>query len=192
VAVASFESGQWKDGQLPANVRVGSNTRIHGELAFKRFRSRHDPALTIGGNCTLDGVQFALGPDARMTIADYCYFTNVILMCEQEMRIGSYVMMGWNSAIADSDFHPLEPALRIADAMACSPLGEGRPRPELVCRPVVIEDGVWIGPNATILKGVHIGAGAFIEPGTLLTSDVPAGARVLGNPARVIAKRGEW
>ncbi len=127
-----------------------------------------------------------------MTIGNYCYFTNAILMCEQEIRIGSYVMMGWNTAIADSDFHPLEPALRLADALAFSPLGEGRPRPAVVCRPVVIEDGVWIGPNATILKGVHIGAGAFIEPGSLLTSDVPARARVLGNPARIIGQPGEW
>jgi acetyltransferase-like isoleucine patch superfamily enzyme len=50
----------------------------------------------------------------------------------------------------------------------------------------VIEDDVWIGPNATLLKGVRIGAGAFIEAGSLVTRDVPAGATVLGNPAQIL------
>ena len=51
---------------------------------------------------------------------------------------------------------------------------------------VVIEDNVWIGPNATIFKGVRIGSGAWIGPGSVVTRDVPAGARVSGNPARVV------
>jgi acetyltransferase-like isoleucine patch superfamily enzyme len=53
-------------------------------------------------------------------------------------------------------------------------------------RPVVIDDDVWIGPNATILKGVHVGTGAWIEAGALVTRDVPPRARVLGNPAQVV------
>jgi acetyltransferase-like isoleucine patch superfamily enzyme len=53
---------------------------------------------------------------------------------------------------------------------------------------VIIEDDVWIGPNVTILKGVRIGAGAFIEPGSLVTRDVPPRARVLGNPAQVVGE----
>ena len=61
----------------------------------------------------------------------------------------------------------------IADAIACSPLGKGRPRPEISRRPVIIEDDVWIGPNAAVLKGVRIGAGAFVEAGSLATRDVP-------------------
>ncbi len=100
----------------------------------------------------------------------------------------SYVVIGWNATIADTDFHPLSPAERIADAVACSPLGEGRPRPPIPRKAVVIEDDVWIGPNATILKGVHIGRGAFIEAGSLVTRDVPPRARILGNPAQVIGE----
>jgi acetyltransferase-like isoleucine patch superfamily enzyme len=102
--------------------------------------------------------------------------------------VGNYVLMGWNTTITDTDFHPIAPAERIADAMACSPLGKGRVRPQVARKPVVIEDDVWIGPNAAILKGVRIGAGAIIEPGSVVTRDVPAGARVLGNPAQVIGK----
>jgi acetyltransferase-like isoleucine patch superfamily enzyme len=178
----------WAHGPLPPNARVGTGTIISGEHAFKRFRSRQPDALVIGANCTMDGVHFAVEAEGRIRIGDFCYFTNAVLLCELELRIGNYVVIGWNASIADSDFHPIAPAERIADAIACSPLGNGRPRPAVARRPVVIEDDVWIGPNATILKGVRIGAGAFIEAGALVTRDVPERARMLGNPAQVIGE----
>jgi acetyltransferase-like isoleucine patch superfamily enzyme len=173
---------------LPPHVRVGLGTVITGEHAFKRFRAKQADALVIGANTTMDGVHFAIETEGRIQIGDYCYFTNAVLLCELELRIGSYVVIGWNASIADSDFHPLRPAERIADAIACSPLGNNRTRPAVTRRPVIIEDDVWIGPNATILKGVRIGTGAFIEPGALVTRDVPARARVLGNPAQIIGE----
>lgn len=183
-----LQPGRWMNGNMPQNVRLGQNSVITGDLVFKRFRSRCDPALTIGAHCTMDGVHFALGEEGRVEIGDYCYFTNAVLLCELEFHIGSYVVIGWNATIADTDFHPIGPAERIADAIACSPLGKGRPRPRIPRQPVVIEDDAWIGPNATILKGVRIGAGAFVEPGSLVTRDVPPGARVIGNPAQISGK----
>jgi len=181
-------AGHWAHGSPPPNVRLGEGTIISGEQSFKRFRAKSEHALVIGAHCTMDGVHFAIEAQGSVTIGDYCYFTNALLLCELELCIGSYVMMGWNSSIADSDFHPIDPAERIADAIACSPLGSGRPRPAIAKRPVIIEDHVWIGPNATILKGVRIGEGAFIEPGSLITRDVPPRARVLGNPAQIIGE----
>jgi acetyltransferase-like isoleucine patch superfamily enzyme len=185
---SALAPGFWAEGELPANVRVGRGTVITSPLAFKRFRSRRGPALTIGDGCTMDGVHFAVGEEGAISIGDYCYFTNAVLLCELELRIGSYVVIGWNASIADTDFHPIGPADRVADALACSPLGKGRPRPEIARRPVVIEDDVWIGPNAAILKGVRIGAGAFVEAGALVTRDVPPRARVFGNPAQVVGE----
>jgi acetyltransferase-like isoleucine patch superfamily enzyme len=185
---AATETGRWLDGSLPVNVQLGHDTVIKGDQAFHRFQSRREPALIIGEHSTMDGVHFALGTEARVEIGDYCFFSNAILLCEQELRIGKYVVVGWNATIADTDFHPLSPAARIQDAIACSPLGKGRRRPPIAAQPVVIEDDVWIGPNVTILKGVHIGAGAFIEPGALVTRAVPPRARVLGNPAQVVGE----
>ena len=52
--------------------------------------------------------------------------------------------------------------------------------------PVVIEDLVWIGAGATILRGVHVGRGASIAAGSVVTKDVAAGAVVGGVPARVL------
>lgn len=171
---------------VPPNVRVGENTVIMGDLAFKRFHSKVRDALVIGSHCTMDGVHFDLGESGRMTIGDYCYFTNAVLLCELEVQIGNHVLIGWNATIADTDFHPIAPAERVADAIACSPIGKGQPRPEVLKRPVIIEDDVWIGPNATILKGVRIGAGAFVEAGSVVSRDVPPQARVMGNPAEII------
>ena len=176
----------WLHGVLPANVVAGGGTVISGEVAFKRFQSRQTPALVLGEQCTMDGVQFAVGPEGVVEIGDYCYFTNAVLLCELALRIGRYVVVGWNTTIADTDFHPLAPALRIADAVACSPLAQDRTRPPIPRREVVIEDDVWIGPNATILKGVRIGAGSLVEPGALVTRSVPPRSRVSGNPAEVV------
>lgn len=169
-------------------MRLGANTLVSGDLAFKRFHAKEPDALIIGDHGSMDGVHFDLGEKGRMIIGDYCYFTNAVLLCELEIRIGNYVVIGWNTTIADTDFHPLAPAERIADAVACSPLGKGRPRPPVAKQPVIIEDDVWIGPNATILKGVRIGSGAWVEAGAVVTRDVPARARVMGNPAKVIGE----
>ena len=183
---AQYPPGSWSEGEVPVNVRLGVGTVITGGNAFRRFVSRLDPGLIIGEHCTMDGVHFAQGWDARIVVGDYCYFTNALLLCELEICVGSYVVMGWNATIADTDFHPVAPAERIADAIACSALGKGRPRPEIPRQPVIIEDDVWIGPNATILKGVRVGTGAMVEAGSLVTRDVPPRSRVLGNPARIV------
>jgi len=55
--------------------------------------------------------------------------------------------------------------------------------------PVVIEDDVWIGTKAIILKGIHIGKGAIVGAGAVVTKDVPSYAIVAGNPAKVIKWR---
>lgn len=58
-----------------------------------------------------------------------------------------------------------------------------------VPRPVIISDDVWIGARVTILPGVHIGKGAIIGAGAVVTKDVPEYAVVGGNPAKIIKYR---
>ena len=55
--------------------------------------------------------------------------------------------------------------------------------------PVILEDDVLIGANAVVIEGVHIGKGAVVGAGSIVTSDVPAGAVVVGNPARIIKEQ---
>jgi acetyltransferase-like isoleucine patch superfamily enzyme len=174
--------------QFPLGVSVGQGTIITGASSFRRFLSTHPDRLLIGRDCTLDHCQFSVNKSGSITNGDNCYLTSVILMCESEIRIGKRVMIGWNSALADSDFHPLDPAKRIEDAIALSPDSTATKRPPIESKPITIEDDVWIGPMCTILKGVTIGAGAFIEPGSMITRDVPPATRVGGNPAIAILK----
>jgi len=50
----------------------------------------------------------------------------------------------------------------------------------------VLEDGVSIGANATILPGIQIGKGAMVGAAAVVTKNVPAYAVVVGNPAQII------
>ena len=177
---------EFPDGELPANVRVGPGTVITGGRAFKSFKGTRADALTIGANNTVAGCSLAVGANGRMSIGDDCHLSGAVLLCDDRVTIGSGVSLGWNVTVADSDFHPIDPGPRRADAEALSNVGGGRPRPPVPCRPVVIEDDVYVGPMAAILKGVTVGRGSFVEPGSLVTRSVPPMSRVMGNPARVV------
>jgi acetyltransferase-like isoleucine patch superfamily enzyme len=52
--------------------------------------------------------------------------------------------------------------------------------------PVLVRKGASIGSNATILGGVTIGEKALIGAGSVVTKNVPDGATVAGNPAKII------
>jgi maltose O-acetyltransferase len=57
-------------------------------------------------------------------------------------------------------------------------------------KPVVIGNDVWIGARVTILPGIHVGHGAILAAGCVVTKNVPEKTIVGGNPARVIRYRG--
>lgn len=54
---------------------------------------------------------------------------------------------------------------------------------------IILDDDVWIGYNVTILSGVHIGQGAIVAAGAVVTKDVPPYAIVGGVPAKIIKYR---
>lgn len=56
---------------------------------------------------------------------------------------------------------------------------------------IIVDDDVWIGYGATIMSGVHIGQGAVVAAGAVVTKDVPPYAIVGGVPGKVIKYRFE-
>lgn len=65
------------------------------------------------------------------------------------------------------------------------PFPRSRTRPEVFAR-TVVRRRASIGANATLLPGITIGEGAMVGAAAVVTRDVPAGAIVVGNPARVV------
>jgi acetyltransferase-like isoleucine patch superfamily enzyme len=57
-----------------------------------------------------------------------------------------------------------------------------------VCIPTHVKRGATIGSSATLLCGVTIGEKAMVGAGSVVTKDVPPGAIVVGNPARLVRK----
>lgn len=178
--------GDWFGGKVPRNIEVGANTVVDSSFCFKNYFSALPIGLKIGSNVTIWRASLAAEENAVIEIGDYCYIANASLVCSEKISIGSYVLIAGGVTIADSDFHPIAPAARLADTIALSPVGNRQKRPPIKTKPVVIKDNVWIGYNATILKGATIGAGAIIAPGSLVIEDVPPNAEVAGNPAKVI------
>ena len=180
--------GDWFAGRIPANVVAGEGTVIDSSFCFKHFYSTREAGLRVGRHTTIWRASLAADEGAVIEIGDYCYIANASLVCSERIQIGSRVLVAGGVTIADSDFHPLAPAARLADTVALSPVGDRARRPRVETRPVRIEDDVWVGYNATILKGVTVGAGALVAPGALVLRDVPPGAEVAGNPAVIVSK----
>lgn len=98
---------------------------------------------------------------------------NCVMLDVGTIHIGDYTQIGPAVQIYAAD-HPRDAATR----RACLELG----------RPVRIGSAVWIGGGAIILPGVTVGDNAIIGAGSIVTRDVPPGATVVGNPARVVAR----
>jgi acetyltransferase-like isoleucine patch superfamily enzyme len=181
-------TGEWPYSSLPANIRVGSSCFLERKESFRRFRSTQRAGLILGDRVQIyTWTEFSVEPGGVIEVGSDSVLVGAVFMCAESIRIGHRVIVSYNVTIADSDFHPRDPEARKLDAIANSPQGDRALRPPLTAMPVVIDDDAWIGIGAIILKGVHVGPGARVGPGAVVTSDVPAGATVIGNPARLAA-----
>ncbi len=99
---------------------------------------------------------------------------NCVILDVCAVAIGDLTQIGPGVQILTAD-HPRDPAAR----RALLEFG----------RPVTIGANVWIGGGAILLPGVTVGDDAIIGAGSVVTRDVPAGATVAGNPARVLPPR---
>jgi maltose O-acetyltransferase len=93
----------------------------------------------------------------------------VSISAHERVTIGRNVLIGNYAMIMDNDYH---------DPGDHGRLGRSAP--------IVIEDGVWIGARAIVLKGVRIGRGAAVAAGAVVTKDVAARTMVAGVPAKCV------
>lgn len=111
---------------------------------------------------------------ACLKIGDNVGMSSTRMWVHEGVVIGDNVKIGACVLITDTDAHPL-------DYMARRTTNEGTKS-----APIVIEDDVWIGAHAVILKGVTIGARSVIGAGSVVTRSIPADSVAAGNPCRVI------
>lgn len=115
---------------------------------------------------------------ARITIGAFTFIgRGTEIDVSAEVLIGSHVLIAPGVFITDHA-HNFDADTRI-DEQGCS------------SAPVVIEDDVWLGAGCMVLPGVHIGHGAIVGAGAVVTNDVPVMAIMVGVPARVIRYREE-
>jgi acetyltransferase-like isoleucine patch superfamily enzyme len=141
---------------------------------------RSPDRLHLGARVTLDsgvllhcgGMDWTEGR-GEITIGDDTYVgPQCVLFGAGGIRIGRGVLISPGVVITSHQHTFTNPQLAI------------RAQP-MSFAPIVIEDDVWIGSNATVLPGVHIGAGSVIGAGAVVTTSLPAGVVALGVPARI-------
>lgn len=121
---------------------------------------------------SFEGVRIECLPNALLEIGHKSYINHdTEIRCREHISIGDHVSIAYGVRIQDSDYH----TMYREDGTA-----------KLQTLPVVIEDNVWIGADATILKGVTIGEGSVVAARSVVTSSIPPCSLVVGNPARVI------
>jgi len=178
----------WYDKPIPDSVVWGEGFYAETSQIFRFLRSTKRPAVVLGNHVSLySGCSFSLGPEGFVQVGDFTLLNGALLMAEERIEIGAHCLVSWNVGIADSDFHPIEPAQRRLDSLALAPFYKDRPpRPKIGTAPVIIRDNVWIGMGAVILKGVTIGENSVVAAGAIVTRDVPPNTVVAGNPAKVV------
>ena len=115
-------------------------------------------------------------------VGDYVSINkNAILMAnESRIIIGNKVMFGPNVTIFGSNHNTSQLGRFMYD------VHEKREEDD---QDVIIEDDVWVGTGAIILKGVRIGRGSIIAAGALVNRDVLPYSVVGGVPAKIIRAR---
>jgi len=134
-----------------------------------RVPSYSHSVLMLGKNSTIkfegdvyieQGFQIALGENAELIFGGRNFINkNLTIICNNSMKIGRTVGVGWGVTLIDDDKHEMSTA-------------RGR-LIRLPSRPLVIGDYAAIQSNVYIPAGVNIGEHSIISPNTLLRQDIP-------------------
>lgn len=147
-----------------AKLIIGKNFALKSGRHFNQIGRPHPSYFTVRYNGVL-----RIGNNVAMS--------NTAIVCEEAITVGDNVRIGANVVIYDSNFHSLDVAKRTAAQ---------EDRSDVITKPVIIEEGAFIGSHVTILKGVVIGRNSIIGAASVVTKNVPPNEIWGGNPARFI------
>lgn len=168
---------------LFCGVRVGKEHETKGTLFIRnqgtirmgdRVRiNSNGKANPIGGG---ERTYFQVLKGASLSIGNDVGMSNCAITAGNSVTIGDFVRIGSGVKIYDTDFHSLNPFERTAKPEI----------PNVVTKPIVIEDYAFIGAGSYILKGVTVGKYSVVGAGSVVTKDIPAGEIWGGSPAKKI------
>ena len=174
-----MEAGQWYsclDPELSA---------LRDAARHACFEHRMAPVSEAGGlSAALAGIFDAVGQNTLIEAPFHCSYG-------RNIQLGRNVYVNANCVILDSgvvtigDGTMIGPSVQIYCADHHRDAEKRRKGIERAL-PVAIGRDVWIGGGAILLPGVSVGDAAIVGAGAVVTRDVPAGARVVGNPARIL------
>ena len=144
-------------------------------------RSRVEPAtlymypnsyLSVTGYVTMfEGATIVIFSGGRLDVDNNTRIRHCTIQCANYIRIGKNCSIANDCLIQDTNFHS-----KTEDDQTQSHVTDE----------IVIGNYVWICPKSTILPGVHIGDGAIVAAGSVVTKDIPAYSMVAGVPAKII------
>lgn len=158
---------------------------------FQKIKAKYQSIQQFGLKSELKkcGNNVHIGENANITVKNVSLGNRVhlgsnitIMSTRAEVIIGDNGMTGPNVTIISGN-HRTDVVGRTMIS-----IGDSEKLPEND-QDIVICDDVWIGANATILKGVEIGQGSIVAAGAVVTKDVPPYCIVGGVPAKVIKER---
>jgi acetyltransferase-like isoleucine patch superfamily enzyme len=165
---AAVARAQW---HLRSAERLGARVRLWGNPQIT-----NSGRLLVGERVrlvsTIATLEIAVGPEGLLEIGDSVFINyGCSLGVTKSIKIGKNCSIGTHVIMMDNDFHRMEPERR-------------NERPE--SRPIVLEDNVWLGARAIVLRGVTIGEGSVVGAGSVVTRDVPPRSVAAGVPAKVV------
>jgi acetyltransferase-like isoleucine patch superfamily enzyme len=172
--------------RLQSVCTLGAGAKFTADAVIHNAQSPQ--AVQIGAQSLFMGeiVIISLG---KVRVGEWCFVgPGAKLWSLASIDVGARVFISHGVQIFDNNSHSLSASERHERFQELRTLGKHLVREDVAHKPVRIEDDVWIGFNAAILKGVTVGRGAVIGACAVVTHDVPPYAVMIGNPARQVGE----
>ena len=141
--------------------------------------------LTYGRNLHIGARTHLSAPD-HLNIGDEVYIGKDVYI-SANATIGDYCMIANRVAFVGRDDHDYS---FVGLPIRFAPwIGDEEYPAELRHREVNLDSDVWVGYGAILLTGIHVGRGAIVAAGAVVTKDIPAYAIAAGNPAHIVGHR---